>query len=136
MKPIHLYNSQGGSGTFDINQLSGSKIAVLNFEIRLPFTGPKKLAAIPSKFLFTDLNLFFDAGLAWNEDSKVVFKSQPSGVLLPNGTPLERVPALSAGISLRVNMFGYFVLEPYYAFPFQRKDVKAGVFGLTFAPGW
>jgi hypothetical protein len=40
------------------------------------------------------------------------------------------------GISLRVNVFGYFVLEPYYAIPFQRKDVKGGVFGLTFAPGW
>jgi hypothetical protein len=82
------------------------------------------------------LNLFFDAGLAWDEYSTVSFKSQPSGELLENGRPRERVPALSAGISLRVNMFGYFVLEPYYAFPFQRKDVKAGVFGLTFAPGW
>jgi Tol biopolymer transport system component len=131
-----LYNNQGGPGTFDINQLSGSKIAVFNFEVRLPFTGPKRLAQIPSKFLFSDLNLFFDAGLAWNEGSKIAFKSQPSGELLPNGTPLERVPALSAGISLRINMFGYFVLEPYYAFPFQRNDVKAGVFGLTFAPGW
>lgn len=131
-----LYNNQSAGGNFDINQLSGSKIAVFNFEVRLPFTGPKKLAQIPSNILFSDLNLFFDAGVAWTEDSKVVFKSQPNGVLLPNGTPAERVPALSAGISLRVNMFGYFVLEPYYAFPFQRKDVKAGVFGLTFAPGW
>ena len=132
-----LYKSTNiGSGTFDINQLSGSKIAVANFEVRLPFTGPKKLAQIPSRFLFTDLNLFFDAGLAWDEDSKIAFKSQPSAELLPNGRPAERVPALSAGVSLRVNVFGYFILEPYYAFPFQRKDVKAGVFGLAFAPGW
>jgi len=131
-----MYKSNDLGGNFDINQLSGSKIAVVNFEVRLPFTGPKKLAQIPSKFLFTDLNLFFDAGLAWDEDSKVSFKSQPNGVLLPNGKPAERVPALSAGVSVRVNVFGYFVLEPYYAFPFQRKDVKAGVFGLTFAPGW
>ena len=132
-----LYNNNAQSGgAFDINQLSGSKIAVFNFEVRLPFTGPKKLAQIPSKMLFTDLNLFFDAGVAWDEESHVVFKSQPNGVLSPNGRPLERVPALSAGVSLRVNVFGAFVLEPYYAFPFQRKDVNAGVFGLTFAPGW
>ncbi|WP_317130907.1 peptidase MA family metallohydrolase [Pedobacter frigoris] len=132
-----FYRSNNANpGTFDINQLSGSKIAVVNLEVRLPFTGPKKLSAIPSKFLFTDLNLFFDAGVAWDEDSKVAFKDQPNGMLLPNGKPAERVPALSAGISLRVNVFGYFVLEPYYAFPFQRKDVSAGVFGLTFAPGW
>jgi Tol biopolymer transport system component len=132
-----FYNSKiANTGNFDINQLSGSKLAVFNFEVRLPFTGPKKLAQIPSKFLFTDLNLFFDAGLAWTEDSKVSFKGEPNGVLLPDGTPAERVPAISAGVSLRVNVFGYFVIEPYYAIPFTRSDVKVGVFGLTFAPGW
>ncbi|MES2826896.1 MAG: basic secretory protein-like protein [Bacteroidota bacterium] len=150
-----FYNSNSsGTGGFDINQLSGSKMAVFNFELRLPFTGPKKLAQIPSKFLFSDLNLFFDAGLAWRQGSKVAFKGQPTyvtenvkdengnDVLDTNGNKIttqytnERVPALSVGVSLRVNVFGYFVLEPYYAIPFQRKDVKAGVFGLTFAPGW
>ncbi|WP_285008095.1 peptidase MA family metallohydrolase [Pedobacter faecalis] len=149
-----LYRNQSQNGSFDINQLSGSKMAVFNFELRLPFTGPKKLAQIPSGLLFSDLNLFFDAGVAWNEGQKVVFKGQPTYQTVPvlnsagqpvvdeNGNPIttsftnERVPALSAGISLRVNVFGYFVLEPYYAFPFQRKDVSAGVFGLTFAPGW
>jgi hypothetical protein len=132
-----FYNSKKqNTKNFDINQLSGSKMAVFNFEVRLPFTGPKKLAQIPSKFLFSDLNLFFDAGLAWTEDSKVSFKNQPDGSLLANGAPYERVPALSAGVSLRVNVFGYFVLEPYYAIPFQRGDVNLGVFGLTFAPGW
>lgn len=150
-----LYNNtSGSSGGFDINQLSGNKIAVFNLELRLPFTGPKKLSAIPSKFLFTDLNLFFDAGLAWNQGSKIVFKNQPENnidpildpntqqpVLDQNGNPIytntnQRVPAMSVGISLRVNVFGAFVLEPYYAIPFQRKDLSVGVFGLTFAPGW
>lgn len=146
--------SSTAEGTFDINQLSGSKMAVFNFELRLPFTGPKKLAQIPSRLLFSDLNLFFDAGLAWNEDSKVVFKSQPTyetyDLLNDAGLPIldnqgnritsqrtnERVPALSVGVSVRVNVLGYFVIEPYYAIPFQRKDVNVGVFGLTFAPGW
>jgi Tol biopolymer transport system component len=135
-----------GSGAlngFDINQLVGTKIAVVNFEIRLPFTGPKRLAAIESKFLFSDLNAFFDAGLAWNKDSKVAFKSEPSRIdtrINPQTGQLEdvyeRIPAMSAGVSLRVNVFGYFVLEPYFAIPFQRKDISGGVFGLTFAPGW
>ncbi|MDQ0639203.1 hypothetical protein QF042_002768 [Pedobacter sp. W3I1] len=151
---IYKSTSAQSSESFDINQLTGSKIAVFNFEVRLPFTGPKKLAAIPSKFLFSDLNLFFDAGLAWTNDTKVKFKSEPTYTTEPvldnNGLPVkddkqnpvtyqsttERVPAMSVGISVRVNVFGYFVLEPYYAIPFQRKDVKTGVFGLTFAPGW
>ena len=133
-------DSQGG---FDINQLVGTKIAVANLELRLPFTGPKRLAAIESKFLFSDLNVFFDAGLAWERGSVIAFKNQPDliGVRTNPQTGqqeqvYQRVPAMSAGVSLRVNVFGYFILEPYYAFPFQRKDLQAGVFGLTFAPGW
>lgn len=149
-----MYNSNSGATQgFNINQLSGSKMAVFNLELRLPFTGPKKLSAIPSNFLFTDLNLFFDAGLAWNEDSRIVFKNQPENNIDPeldangkplldkNGKPLyqgtnQRVPAMSVGISLRINVFGAFVLEPYYAIPFQRRDLSLGTFGLTFAPGW
>jgi Tol biopolymer transport system component len=121
-----------GQGEFDINQLVGSRIAVANFELRLPFTGPEKLAAIESKFLFSDLNLFFDMGLAYDNDSKVAFRSAPRTI---NGV-MERIPATSVGVSLRVNVFGYFILEPYYAIPFQRKDVGTGLFGLVFAPGW
>ena len=131
---------KGGSsqtaGGFDINQLVGSKMAVANFELRLPFTGPKKLAAVESKFLLSDLNTFFDIGLAYDKGSKVAFHSTP-GIVSGSGSTAvyERIPAMSAGVSLRVNVLGYFILEPYYAIPFQRKDTK-GVFGLTFAPGW
>ena len=151
-----FYNSaKAATNNFTIDQLSGSRIAVANFEMRLPFTGPEKLAVIKSKFLFSDLNLFFDAGLAWNKGDKIQFKTNPDilgvkPVVDQTGAPItdptsgqplvstiySRVPALSAGISLRVNFFGYFVLEPYYAIPFNRTDVKKPVFGLTFAPGW
>ncbi|WP_231459688.1 basic secretory protein-like protein [Pedobacter sp. Leaf132] len=144
---IYKTTTERANQSFDINQLSGSKMAVFNFEVRLPFTGPKKLAAVPSKFLFSDLNLFFDAGVAWTNETQVSFKSEPTYVATPiigaDGTQTgsylattERVPVMSVGLSLRVNVFGYFVIEPYYAIPFQRKDVKTGVFGLTFAPGW
>ncbi len=75
-------------------------------------------------------------GMAYDSDSKVAFKKQPGMVGTGATAYPERVPAMSAGISLRVNVFGYFVLEPYYAIPFQRTDVEAGVFGLVFAPGW
>lgn len=139
-----FYNNDSGNSSAYIDQLTGSKIAVGNFEIRLPFTGPEKLAALPSKFLFSDLNLFFDIGLAYNSNSKIHWSSSlddnaGSGGMgggLTSSTIVNRAPSMSAGVSLRVNMFGYFVLEPYFAIPFQRKDVNGGVFGLTFAPGW
>jgi hypothetical protein len=138
-----FYNSKkANTNGFTIDQLSGSRIAVANLEVRLPFTGPEKLAVIKSKFLFSDLNLFFDAGLAWNKGNQIKFQQQPDkiGADPKTGEPVynenQRVPAVSAGISIRVNIFGYFVLEPYYAIPFNRSDVRKPVFGLTFAPGW
>jgi hypothetical protein len=147
-------NGKTATNGFTIDQLSGSRIAVFNFEVRLPFTGPEKLAVIKSKFLFTDLNLFFDAGLAWNAGEHIYFRKDPpvigqENVLNPDGTPqlddngqqvtqpkYGRVPALSAGVSLRINVFGAFVLEPYLAIPFNRTDVTKPVFGLGFTPGW
>ncbi len=154
-----FYSNNGKTATngFTIDQLSGQRIAVANFEMRLPFTGPEKLSAIKSKFFFSELNLFFDAGLAWNHGDQIKFQSGPdrlgfAPVLGSDGTPIldskgnpvlapvyaqnERVPALSAGISLRVNLFGYFILEPYLAFPFNRTDISKPVFGLGFTPGW
>ncbi|WP_345951768.1 MULTISPECIES: basic secretory protein-like protein [unclassified Mucilaginibacter] len=154
---IRGYESQTfyGSGNqvstngFTIDQLSGSRVAVANFEIRLPFTGPEKLSAIKSKFLFSELNLFFDAGLAWNKGNQIKFQKSPDllGYQVVNDgkgnttttavyNSNQRVPALSAGVSLRVNLFGALILEPYYAFPFNRTDVKKPVFGLNFTPGW
>src|SRR5690606_12208374 len=135
---------RNSTGSFNFNSLMGTRIAVVNLELRLPFTGPEKLAAIRSGMLFSDLNFFFDAGLAWNNDSHIAFRSTPRLVeTVPNpsdpGSSIdvyERVPALSAGVSLRVNLFGAMILEPYYAFPFQRTDVRFGTFGLNFAPGW
>jgi hypothetical protein len=40
-------------------------MAVANPELRFPFSGPERLALIRSKWFMTDINLFFDAGLAW-----------------------------------------------------------------------
>ncbi|WP_090604820.1 DPP IV N-terminal domain-containing protein [Parapedobacter koreensis] len=133
---------RNSTGSFNFNSLMGTRIAVFNFEVRLPFTGPEKLAVLRSNVLFSDLNFFFDAGLAWDSNSKVAFRSTPryiETIQNPNGQSIdvyERIPALSAGVSLRVNLFGAMVLEPYYAFPFQRTDVNFGTFGLNFAPGW
>ena len=102
----------------------GSKLAAANFEIRLPFTGPERLSLIKSKFILTELAWFFDSGVAFN-----VFDQ------FKNDNKLNRPPILmSTGVSLRVNLFGALVLEPYYA-----KALNKGGkwnFGLNLIPGW
>lgn len=136
-----ISNNANFAGNFDTNQLMGSKIAVANFEVRLPFSGPKKLAVLSSKSFFTDLNAFFDIGVAYYDDSKIVFKSKSdiiNSITNPNTitSTSERIPLMSAGISLRVNVFGLLIVEPYYAIPFQRRDIGFGTFGVNIAPGW
>lgn len=113
-----------------VEQMAGSKLLIGNVELRLPFTGPRQLALIPVNFLLTDLNLFFDAGLGFFELDDL----KSTG---PNEFFVQHKPLLSTGVSLRVNVFGALVLEPYWAYPISApKEVRRGVFGLNLLPGW
>lgn len=128
-----LYKLQGSalmneSWTFE--SLLGSKVILAGAEIRFPLTGPKRLALIPSGLFFTELNLFFDAGVAWTNDTRITF--DPADIREPN----KRYPYFSIGPSLRINVFGALILEPFYAFPFQTGGISKGVWGFNFLPGW
>ena len=46
-----------------------------------------------------------------------------------------RIPVVSTGLSARVNLLGYAVIEMYYAHPFQRPG-RNWVYGIQLAPGW
>ncbi|MDP2424155.1 MAG: hypothetical protein U1C46_01665 [Bacteroidales bacterium] len=112
-----------------IYMLVGSRVALVSAEIRLPLTGPRRLALIKSGFLFSEAALFFDSGLAWNSIDKPKFD--------PNNIGKDsRYPVFSIGASIRINLFGALVLEPYYAFPFIGNSNAQGVWGLNFMPGW
>lgn len=122
-----------GENTFSINELSGSRILVSNIEVRVPFTGPRQLALISSRYFLTEFNFFLDGGLAWDSESEIL-KFNAEDVNTMDGS--QRAPVFSAGVGLRVNIFGQLIIEPYYAFPFQREDIRAGTFGVNFSPGW
>ncbi|GJM31117.1 MAG: peptidase S9 [Saprospiraceae bacterium] len=125
-------------------EMIGSKILVGNIELRIPFSGPEQLALFKSKFLFTDLNFFLDSGMAWTKNDQLkgdIYQLDGEGnpridprtgepIVLYNGVK----PIFSAGASVRINLFGAMILEPYYAFPLL-KETK-GVFGLNIIPGW
>ena len=110
----------------NLEQLLGSKILLGNFEIRLPFTGPRQLSLIPSRFLFSDLALFLDGGIAFDTYDQLGET--------PSEGSLEPELVMSTGVSLRVNLFGALIIEPFYAIPL--KENTKGVFGFNFVPGW
>lgn len=111
----------------EIDRLIGSRIGVMNFEIRVPLFGTSEYGLVDFSYLPTELSLFLDGGVAWRNNSHVDLKFQERSS--------KRIPVFSAGAAARVNLLGYVVLQFYYAFPFQRPD-KTGQFGFVIAPGW
>ena len=123
-----------GAGADDacpiIARLFGHRIAVANFELRVPFLGTESLGLIEFPYVPTELVAFADAGLAWessfdDSDPELVFEEATAA----------RVPVFSTGLSARFNVLGFLILEAYYAYPFQRPD-KGGHWGFQLAPGW
>ena len=115
-----------------LDHMLGSKILLGNFEIRLPFTGIERLALIKSKYFYSDLALFADVGVAFDKFSH--FKDgEPINI---NGIVENIKPkiAKSVGLSLRVNLFGALIIEPYLAYPLEQESKF--VFGLNFMPGF
>ena len=112
----------------DFDILLGSKMLLAGAEIRLPFTGPERVSLIRSRLFFSEFTLFMDGGFAWDFDSEIR-NPETKEWFSESASPL-----FSAGASLRINLFGALILEPYYAIPLLKKT--RGVFGLNFTPGW
>jgi hypothetical protein len=104
-------------------------MVVGNIEYRLPLSGSKRLAIINSRMFFSELVLFADGGLAWSDFDSINFSWEPT-------QQDKHIPVFSAGAAIRLNLFGAIILEPYYAFPFQRMETKSsGTFGLHLSAG-
>lgn len=114
---------------FSMDHLQGTRLLLGGLEVKVPFTGPERLALISSGFFFTELAWFLDAGLAWEKGIDVTLDTSKMDAN-------HRYPVFSTGPSLRINLFGALVLEPYYAIPFTLNQSWSGVWGLNFWPGW
>lgn len=114
------------------SSLSGEQMTVANVEVRLPFTGHKKLALIPFNYVASDLNFFFDTGMTWST------RSTPTEGPAPMVSQLTRNNAvMSLGVSLRMNLLGYLIIEPYLSYPYRDKQWQGQVTGVNFMiAGW
>ena len=110
----------------EFNRLIGSRVAVVNAELRIPLFGTPELGVFETSILPIEIAPFVDAGVAWSGDEAAEIR------FVRNST--ERVPVVSTGISTRINLFGALILEAYYAYPFQRNAGWVG--GFQLAPGW
>jgi hypothetical protein len=118
----------GANDCAAFSRLFGSRIAVVSAELRIPVLGVPEYGLLNFPYLPLTLAPFIDAGEAWNSQSNRAF------TLNTNNANFQ-TPVISAGLSARVNVLGYAVLEAYYAHPFQR-PLKNWVLGIQLAPGW
>jgi outer membrane protein assembly factor BamA len=133
----------------EFDRLIGSRLAVINLELRVPLFGVEGLGLINMPFLPTEISPFIDAGLAWWGSDAIAcsvftnggecppqFEYQPSDPRITfDRNTTDRVPVISTGVSARMNILGYLILEAYYAYPFQRPE-RGGHWGFNISPGW
>ena len=109
-------------------------------EARIPLIGAEQYGIINFPFLPTELVLFADGGLAWDSPSCVQINGAVSCTsddpdLVWSRNSNGRVPVVSTGVSARMNILGFMILETYYAYTWQRPD-KGWHWGFNLAPGW
>jgi len=118
-----------GGSSFDQARLFGSKILVGNVELRFPVFRVLGIGKGYYGVLPIDMIAFYDWGTAWGSD---VFTGEQ---VKPNFLGGTRKSISSAGVGLRMNVFGYIVLGVNYVKPFDRPG-KGWYFQFSFWPGF
>ena len=150
----YAYNSISGEECFAggntsdrcpvFERLLGSRLAVVNTELRIPVLGTNSFGLLNFPYLPLEVSPFFDAGMSWTSDQHPDLRIDKYGRDTPvcsaaaalGYTPCaQRIPVFSTGISFRFNVFGYMIVETYVAKPFQR-PTRGHVWGVQFSPGW
>lgn len=129
---FNYYDYGPGKGNLGIY---GSRVLVGNAEIRFPLFRVLGIGKGYYGIFPVDMVLFYDWGVAWSgieypPDSPFYFNDRPAFL----GGDLK--PISSAGVGLRVNVFGYLVLGFNAVKPFNLPGKKGWVFQLTFFPGF
>lgn len=116
------------TGCSALDQLVGTSFAVFNAELRFPIMTPL-MDWVPTGIPPIEGAIFFDAGMAWDSDSKLVLRERRDGESLT----AVRTPLRSVGGSARMNLFGIMILRLDYAKPLARPGT-GGFFTLSLGP--
>ena len=111
----------GSCPAFDA--LVGSRVLVANAEFRFPLLRPFGMSRGMYGPLPVEVAFFVDSGVAWNRGESPAFLGG------------AREAATSAGVALRMNVFGYTVAQFNVARPFQRPG-QGWVFQFSLSPGF
>jgi hypothetical protein len=133
------------------DRMLGSRVDVFNLEFRIPLLGSPAFGLLPTSFLPVEIAPFFDGGIAYSASQPPDFRWARTANEIPSSCStnpqaqqeqalfnincVDHIPVFSTGVTARVNLLGYLILETYVAHPFQRPG-KNWVVGVQLAPGW
>ncbi len=105
------------------DRLLGSRLMVGNLELRFPLLRPFGVRSGMYGPVPVEVAFFADGGVAWTQNQS------------PSFVGGDRRPVSSAGVTLRVNMFGYAIGQLDFARPFQRTN-RGWVWAFSLTPGF
>jgi hypothetical protein len=116
--------SETGCGALD--RLIGTQIGVASAELRFPILNPS--FGVPAAFPPLEGAIFYDIGLAWDQQSTLKWRREAGDDPIRVRTPLKTL-----GFSLRANLFGFAVARLDYSIPQDREQVK-GLWTFSLGP--
>jgi hypothetical protein len=126
-------NATSACPQFD--RLLGSRLLVANLELRFPLLRPFGASQGMYGPLPVEVAFFADGGLAWNSLQQATIATSPLGVSQAPHPFDWRDGVASAGVALRVNLFGFAIGQLDFAHPFQRPG-RGWVFQFNLSPGY
>jgi WD40 repeat protein len=124
----------GAGPCANFDQLFGSKMLLGNVEVRFPPLGLLGIGQGLFGFLPIEMVFFGDAGLAWCTGEAWECSDLPAEEARPFFLGGNRLPVYSAGAGLRMNVFGFMIIELDWVYPFNRE--RGGHFQFSFLPGF
>ncbi len=111
----------GSCAEFD--RLLGSRMLIGNIEFRFPILRPFGVRSGMYGPVPIEVALFADSGVAWNRGER------------PDFLGGDRQAATSAGVTFRVNLFGFAIGQIDFVRPFQREQ-RGWLWAFSFTPGF
>jgi hypothetical protein len=117
------------SGCSALDQVIGTRLAVFNAELRFPMFRALGLGFLPVWLPPIEGAVFFDAGLAWEQGTTLVWSREPY-----QNAGVVRQPLTSWGFSLRANLLGFAVFRFDYTNPLSRPDAVPSYWTISLGP--
>ena len=123
---LNASDSGTETGCAELDRLVGTQIGIASAEIRFPILNPS--FGVPAAFPPLEGALFYDVGLAWDDNSTIRWNRRDGDDPVRVRTPLRTL-----GVSVRANLFGFAVARLDYSIPQNRPAVN-GLWTFSLGP--